>query len=103
MFNSKILLMESLLRIDAVQELASRPYTDRNGQPAVMHTRTILLSDGIDSFTAELVGGAAQGLNPQEYPTGTFVYVVLRFRYQRGREINTFFQSVQIDRLAKAW
>lgn len=93
--------MEKLLKIEGVNNLVSRNYTDRSGQPAVMHTRTLLLSDGIDSFAAELVGNMAQGFDPNFYPIGSCVNVVLRFRYQKGSQGETFFQSVQIDRIAK--
>lgn len=93
--------MEKLLKLEAVNNLVSRNYTGRDGQPAVMHTRTLLLSDGIDSFAAELVGNMAQGFDPNFYNVGSYVNVVLRFRYQKGTQGETYFQSVQIDRIAK--
>lgn len=99
--NTNYSLMEKQMKIVAVNDLVSRPYNDRQGQPAVMHTRTVLLSDGIDTYAAELVGNMAQGLDPTAYPAGTLVSVVLRFRYQKGQQNNTYFQSVQIDRMAK--
>lgn len=46
--------------IKQVLPLSERPYTDKMGQQKIFASRPLLLSDGIDTFCAELVGDSAR-------------------------------------------
>ena len=52
--------MEKTVVIVEQLPLQERSYTDRNGQPQVFASRGFVLTDGIDTFYAEMTGDKAR-------------------------------------------
>ena len=52
--------MEKTVVIVEQLPLSERSYTDRNGQPQVFASRGFVLTDGIDTFYAEMTGDKAR-------------------------------------------
>lgn len=52
--------MEKMLQIQELCPLTERTYTDKNGQPKVFASRGVVLTNGIDSFYAELTEDLAR-------------------------------------------
>lgn len=93
--------MEGIFRIISVGNVITRNYTDRNGQPALLTTRSIVLSNGVDTIAAEMTGDQAAKLDPSYYAAGSLVTAVLRFRVQHGKDGAMLFNSVTLVNLAK--
>lgn len=51
--------MEQFVTIIEQRALASRAYTDNQGQQRIFYTRGFILSNGIDEFYAEMTGDTA--------------------------------------------
>ena len=93
--------MERTMKIVSIGQDTARNYTDRSGQPAVMHTRLVVLTDGLDTIAAELTGKPAETIDPTYYPAGSLVRVTIRFRVQQGREREMLFNSITLEHLVK--
>lgn len=58
--------MEKSVQILQQGKLNERPYTDRNGQQQVFASMSWMLSDGIDTFEAEMQGDMARAFKDVE-------------------------------------
>ena len=56
--------MEKLVKIVQDFGLQQRPYTASNGENKIFKSRTLYLTDGIDSFVADLTGEQAESYTP---------------------------------------
>lgn len=52
--------MEKVVRILNQLPMTERSYTDRNGQNQVFASKGFVLTDGIDTFYAEMIGDSAR-------------------------------------------
>lgn len=59
--------MEKIVTIQQQFPLQERNYTDRNGQQQVFASRGFVLSDGIDTFYAEMTGDYARSQANVQY------------------------------------
>ena len=66
--------MERRLYVTKVLSLEEREYTAKSGEKKVFVSRTLLLSDSLDTFSAELIGENARR---QEWPLGVWANVQL--------------------------
>lgn len=70
--------MEKIITIQKALPTTERAYTDKNGQPQVFTSRGFVLSDGIDTFYAEMQGDLARVNAHTAYDTGTTYSVQLQ-------------------------
>lgn len=59
--------MEKLVTVLKAFPFEERPYQDKNGNPQVFASRKFILSDGIDSFVAEMQGDLARANKDMQY------------------------------------
>lgn len=78
--------MEKLVTIREQLPLSERQYNDRNGQPQVYASVGFVLSDGIDTFYAEMAGERARALGTLDKDRAYRVQCVMKERQYADRE-----------------
>ena len=94
--------MEKLINIQKQLPLQERNYTDRNGQQQVFYSRGFIMSDGIDTFYAEMIGDYARSQANVEFDTKTVhtVQAQISTREYKDKDNNIRYQSeIRITKL----
>lgn len=89
--------MEKSVKIIQQLPLQERNYTDRNGQNQVFASKGYLLTDGVDSFYAEMQGDLARNYKDINFDANDLhrVQTVICFREYRDKD-NTIRYSNEI-------
>ena len=67
--------MEKTVKIIQEHPFKERSYTDRNGQPQTFASKGFTLTDGVDTFYAEMTGDTARA-NKDVHPDPKLIYRV---------------------------
>lgn len=95
--------MEKLVIIQKVFPQQERNYTDRNGQQQIFASRGFILSDGIDTFYAEMVGDYARANAKTEYPTDQMHAVQCTIQQRTWKDaqgVERYSNEIRINKLA---
>ena len=95
--------MEKLVIIKKVFPMQERTYNDHNGQQQIFASRGFILSDGIDTFYAEMVGDTARANAQTVFPTDQLVAAqctIVQRTWKDSQGVERYSNDIRINKLA---